>query len=191
MRRFIYLFLLVVIASCAQPTAKERQKNRPVFSNSISEPNLKIIVDEYFNLSSRNNIHFTKNVSIGFSKIDKKSVIGQCAFGRNWREVELDTEYWKRSTWISKIALVYHELTHCYCGRGHDFGNGEEYPDQSIKSIIDRILIRQPFSPLKPTGYLDDSCPKSIMHPIILDDYCFEKHYEYYVKEMFDRCEPY
>lgn len=191
MRQFIALILFVIVASCAQPAAKEHVKDKPAFSTEITDPEIKVISDEYFRLSAYNNMHFNNKVSIGFSKIDRSNVIGTCTYQHEFREIDLDKRFWSNSTWFSKIALLYHEMTHCYCERGHDFDEGEVYPDVTLQEILGRFLSRIPLSPLKPSGYLDDFCPKSVMHPIIMDDECFEKHYNYYVKEMFARCNPF
>jgi hypothetical protein len=192
MTRLLIYILMATVASCAQPPMKGHTvKEKPNFSTEITDPQIKVITNEYFRLSDRNDIVFSNKVSIGFSKIDRGSVIGTCSFQRTFREIDLDEGYWARSTWASKVALIYHELTHCYCERGHDFGDGENYPDNTIESIIERILVKQPLTPLKPAGYMDDNCPESIMHPTILDDDCFLKHYQHYTTEMFARCEPF
>lgn len=179
-----------MIASCAQPPPKDVRKKQPIYGDEITNPELKTILNEYLSLSARNNIYFTNKVSIGFTDIKRKSVIGVCGMTDSWREIDLDSKFWKKASWPSKIALVYHELTHCYCTRGHDFDNGVAYPDNDLAKLIEEIMVRQPISPLRPSGYLDDNCPKSIMHPYALEDGCFTKHYSYYVKEMFARCKP-
>lgn len=190
MMRFFLLFLVTTIASCVIPTLKDQIKQKAEFSNIITDIQLKTIMDEYFVLSVQNNIHFKKNVTIGFSNIGKENVIGVCTYGQGWREIDLDKNFWRYSSWLSKIALVYHESSHCYCERGHDYDNGQEYPSDSLK-LLYMILEHLSLSPLKPKGYLDDGCPKSIMHPTIVDEECFQKHYMYYVKEMFDNCHAY
>ena len=191
MRQILHLLLLVSAASCAQPIIKEHVKDRPAFSTEVTDPKIKAISNEFFALSKQNGLNFNSQVSIGFSTIDKSRVIGICTYGSTFREIDLDQGYWDRSTWISKVALLYHEMTHCYCGRDHDFDNGTMYPDNLIKSILDRYSGRVSDSPMKLQGYLDDYCPKSVMHPIIMSDQCFETHYSYYVKEMFARCKPF
>lgn len=187
MRRFFTLFLFVLVASCAQPEPKPHIKETPSYSTEITNPELKVITNEFMQLSTRNHITFTHKVSMGFSEIERDSVIGTCSYRPTFREIDLDPRYWKRATWISKVALVYHEMTHCYCDRDHDHDEGEMYPDKSWKAILQNYFSNIP-SPLKPSGYLEDGCPKSNMHPVIMSDECFVKHYGYYVKEMFNRC---
>lgn len=190
MKTLICLIFTFLVAACSQPTPKHEPKISPQYTSQISDPELKVIVDAYFDLSRRNNIVFGKNVSIGFSEIKREMVIGTCTYGQNFREIDLDSNYWKEATWNEKVALVYHELNHCYCGRAHDFDNGTMYPDNSIKYILQKFFSQIPMTPMKPEGYLDDGCPKSLMAPVILSDACFEKHYSHYATEMFNRCEP-
>jgi hypothetical protein len=166
-------------------------KDKPDFSTDITDPEIKTITNEFFRLSELNDIAFSNKVSIGYYKIDRGKVIGTCRLRKTFREIYIDKDFWDRATWASKVALVYHELVHCYCQRDHDFGDGDKYPDNSLKGIIDRIMIKQTLTPLRPTGYMDDNCPKSIMHPTILDDNCFLKHYQHYTTEMFSRCDPF
>ena len=191
MRRFLLLILFVFIASCAKPPIKHEVKDKPSFTSEITDPELKVISEEFFRLSKRNNITFKNRVSIGFNSIDRGNIIGTCSYRPKFREIDLDIDFWKRANWAEKVALVYHELAHCYCQRDHDFDEGTMYPDSSLKAIIQGWMAKQPISLVRPDGYLEDACPKSIMHPTILDDECFKRHYDYYVKEMFVRCEPF
>lgn len=180
--------LLFVVLSMMQTGEHLKIKEHPVFGQKIEGRELQIITNEYFKLSARNNIHFDRNVTMGFSKINSSKVIGTCTFGSDFREIDIDSEYWKAAKWPTKVALVFHELTHCYCTRPHDFGDGTMYPDGSIRWIIQRIMLKQPFTPLRPAGFMDDNCPQSIMYPEVLSNTCFKKHYSYYVQEMFSRC---
>lgn len=179
-----------MLASCAQPPQKPQVRETPAFSTEIVDPELKTITNEFMRLSARNNITFKHKVSMGFSNIERDSVIGTCSYRTTFREIDLDPRYWNRATWTSKIALVYHEMAHCYCERDHDHDNGEMYPDKSWKAIIQNYFSKVP-EPMRPSGYLKDGCPSSNMHPIIMSDECFIKHYNHYVKEMFNRCVPF
>lgn len=192
MGRIFAILIWILIISCASGTVNKRpEKEHPIFTNKIESPELRAITEEFFNLSARNNIHFSGNVTIGFSKINRDPVIGECTIANDFREIEIDSAFWDTASWASKIALTYHEMAHCYCYRMHDFGNGEKYPENLLRYILDNFLQEQPLTPLKPHGFLDDNCPKSIMYPTILDDECFARHYDYYTKEMFARCTPF
>lgn len=190
MIRFFLLFLITVIGSCTAPPVKEPIKEKPQFTSKIEDPEVQAIVDEFFRLSARNNLEFNQKVTIGFSKIKKDSVIGTCTYADGWREIDLDADFWARATWKEKVALVYHELSHCYCERDHDYDNGIMYPDNSLKAILQDYFAEKLFTPMKPKGFFDDECPVSIMHPVIVNDQCFETHYQHYTQEMFARCKP-
>jgi hypothetical protein len=140
------------------------------------------IINEYKQLALDSGIRFARPVTIGFNKIDEDLVIGVCYSGSDFREVDLDTDWWIKASTMSHRTLVFHELTHCFCGRQHDYGWMQIYPE--AKSI------RMSFWGKRLQGYLEDGCPISIMHPIVIDDYCMSKHSTHYFKEMFERCSP-
>lgn len=181
----------VLLVSCAVHSRKIPDNERPVFSNKIADPEVKIIVDEYIRLSNENNVQFTDIVDIGFTKIDSNTIIGICSISNGIRKIYLDSQYWAEASWQSKVTLLFHELGHCYCGRPHDFGDGKMYPDNTLIAILQEYMARELYTPLRPKGYMDDGCPESIMHPTILTNTCFSEHYKYYTKEMFARCIPF
>jgi hypothetical protein len=154
------------------------------------ELEVKSIVDSYAYLSTYNHISFKHTVNIKFVFMKSKNTVGLCLYNKN-RTIEIDKEYWDESSIIEKMILLYHELTHCYCDRGHDFGKDKQYPDDSIKSFINSLLNINQLSLVSHEGYFDDSCAFSIMHPILINKKCFEVHYLYYIKEMFEKCDPY
>lgn len=162
----------------------------PSQSAEFTDPELRGIVTEYFRLSKRNNITFTSTIHMSIEDIGRDRVIGLCGFGIMYRKIMFDKSYWEESTYLSKVSTVYHEMTHCYCGRTHDFEEGKEYPDMSLKSTIKRFFGKYVYSPLKPEGFMDDGCPSSIMLPYSFSDKCFKDHYDFYTKEMFNRCDP-
>jgi hypothetical protein len=190
MRLFSLLFILTSIASCSTSEPKDIAKSDIDFSPKTANTEVDTIKDEYFKIGSKNNILFTKNVSIEFSDIKKGSVIGVCSYHKDSREITLDKNFWTHAKWSDKVALVYHEMTHCYCDRMHDFDKEKKYTDNTEKSIFEFIFNPKMQGPIKEEGYFDDFCPVSIMHPIIVDDKCFSNHYQHYAKEMFDRCDP-
>lgn len=68
--------------------------------------------------------------------------------------INIDPSVWFRVSAIQKQALIYHELSHCVCFRGHT------------------------------TGYLKDGCPKSLMDTRMMRTSCLEKHWEKYMAEF-------
>jgi hypothetical protein len=190
MRTFFMLFLLLFLFACAKPPIKP-VKPFPEYSTEVTDPQIGSIYREFMDLSKRNNITFKHDVSIGFTKIDDGDVIGTCSYRMTFREIDLDKDFWSKASWFSKTSLLYHELTHCYCNRDHDFGEGKLYPDDSVKYLLQSFFKKTTFSIYKPEGYFDDNCPVSLMHPKLISDDCMRYHYNEYVEEMFKRCQPY
>lgn len=148
--------------------------------HKTNDPELAIYVNEWLDLAKKEHISFKRTVTVGFKRINEDYTIGACYYGHNFREIDVDSSAWKRMTNITRTALVWHELSHCYCGRDHDFAKGKVYPPPRTKEIEN-----------KSEGYYWDGCPLTLMHPVVVSDICFIMHYDDYVHEQFDRCEPY
>lgn len=144
------------------------------------DPQFSGYVDEWLFLAKNNNIKFTKTVNIGFKRINIDGVVGLCHYQHFFREIDIDPIIWGRLTDISKTVLIWHELTHCYCYRDHDYAEGKEYSSATEGEPKEKIL-----------GYYPDKCPLSIMSPVIIEDSCFIAHFVDYQHEQFDRCKPY
>lgn len=147
------------------------------------EDDLKVYVKDYKDLANINHITFKNIVVMGFSDIDQGDIIGLCTYGLAFHQIDIDMRYWHSATETSRMSLMYHELTHCYCNRGHDWAKGKEYPSKSEDRLRAQLSENQ--------GYYNDGCPTTLMHPILVGDSCTLIHYNDYVKEMFDRCDPY
>lgn len=173
--KFVAIALLCV--SCGAPPPI---KTHPEYKGVA--PQAKPLVDEYLWLSAQNHIEFDAEVTVGFKHINYGAVVGICNYGETWREIDIDVDYWNSSTNLTRAALLFHELTHCYCGRDHDFGKDQKYSDS--ETLRDLQAVRHA------PGYFDDECPTSLMFPQVTPDDCMKAHYDQYVKEMFDRCEP-
>lgn len=138
--------------------------------------------DRWIKLAKEHKLSFKRKVSIGFKKIDDKSTIGRCWYLFNRREIEVDPRFWDYASEAGREALMYHELTHCFCGRDHDYGKKKSYPENSLESKVCTVESDHP-------GFFEDGCPLSMMHPRILDEMCYLSHYQHYIDEMFERCE--
>lgn len=193
MRNFLLTLYCFCLVGMTVPTVDDWQISKKAPDHVGIDKELAPYDASYRNLALKNSIKFTKPVTIGFSRIkllkDKKHVIGLCTYGKNFREIDIDIEYWKNASSISRRTLVYHEMTHCLCGRDHDWGEGTAYPDSITEKIIAKI-IPLPFYKTPP-GFMKDGCPLSVMHPYILSDGCAINHWSEYKKEMFNRCKPY
>jgi hypothetical protein len=60
----------------------------------------------------------------------------------------------------------------------------ETTEEKGFAYFIERILLKLGLVERK--GYLKDGCPASYMHPYTLSEDCINKHYYYYLKELFD-----
>lgn len=180
----VFIGLLVIMASSCSCSGR---KIKLVPDYKDVDPRVQKYVDEYMWLSTQNNIQFYNKVTIGFKKIKDGNVIGTCTYGGFFREIDIDIDYWNNSTKAERMALIFHELTHCYCGRGHDYGENLEYPETEMARIARALQWKMRGGP-RP-GYWDDGCPFSLMYPVVVDDDCTLAHYAEYTAEMFDRCE--
>lgn len=174
--------MALILPSCSQ----NKVKLAPEYTGV--DPEAKTMVDEYLWLSAQYNITFYNKVTVGFKTIGRGNVVGLCTYGGLFREIDLDTTYWNNSTYGEKVAMFFHELTHCYCGRGHTYGKGEKYPETESGRILRALLWKVEGGP-RP-GYYEDGCPTSIMHPVVVDDDCIRTHYPEYMEEMFKDCKP-
>lgn len=167
------LILFILVSCCTINGNKICPEYRGV------NPQVAPIVDQWLLLAKEHGLKFNKTITVGFKNIKEHGVVGLSNYGIGFREINLDMKYWNNSTSISRTILLYHELTHSYCNRGHDYGNGKKYKD--AKEITE--------DPKKDDGFFQDECPLTIMFPVVLDDSCFMSHYQEYIDEMFNRCE--
>lgn len=185
MRQTILLILLALltlglVGSCSGI----KPKLRPEYSGV--DTRLQPLVNEYLQLSAENNIHFKHKVSVGMKPIDDDKAVGVCNYGSYFREIDIDSDYWDAITPTTQKAILFHELTHCYCTRPHDYGNGQEYKS---KGLLERVLGVFKSTP-ENTGFYPDQCPTSIMYPVVIPDRCMIAHEQEYIKEMFNHCRP-
>jgi hypothetical protein len=94
-----------------------------------------------------------------FDKYDvSKATVGLCIkYGLSPlpNEVRVLKSWWDDSSDLEKELLVYHELGHCVINRKHK------------------------------EGFIDGTnCPNSLMNSIMVGEYCYIKHYDYYIWEL-------
>lgn len=173
--------MFLAINSCATFEAKKFPAYRGVDKRAQK------LVDEYKWLAKQEHITFKKQVTVGFTSIKLQDAIGVCTWSI-FREIDIDDYYWSYASQTSKMSLLFHELTHCYCHRDHDYGKGTHYKDDRLGRLTEAVKAFAT-GEVQP-GFMEDGCPKSIMYPVVLEDECMQKHYAEYTKEMFNRCEP-
>jgi len=170
------LFICFNLAQCGS-------KTKPLPEYKGVDPKLESYVKKYKELAKMQGIHFKSNVTIGFKKLDG-STVGLTTYGpaNSWREVDIDPQYFGHITELNKEALLFHELTHSYCDRGHTYDHGKEWPE------YEDWHGKEP----KEGRYKDGTyCPRSLMFPVVLDDFCMLTHYTDYMIEMFQDCVPF
>ena len=191
--RVTVICFFAILCSCTTPKpTKTEIKTSPAYMGV--DPELKPYVDEYKALAKARNLIFTHEVTVGFTKIKENNIIGWCNYGFTFREIDIDRPFWNATSNLGKKMLIWHELSHCYCDRDHDYGKNKPYASPRsglISGSIDRFLPIFSKPEEDTAGYLEDSCPKSIMHPVHLYDWCSSRHYQEYIDEMFDRCQPF
>ena len=173
---FLFIFLLVTCKQTSEPADKPQVMPHP--------QELIDIAVSYKKLALEHHIKFTKVTKVGFSNIEQGRVIGLCEYYEHERHILIDLRYWRKASEMTKKILMFHELTHCLCTRDHDFENGQKYMSPIVEDVLRKIGVIWGTQP----GYFQDDCPKSIMHPVIIDDKCSEKYHDFYMKEMFNRC---
>lgn len=191
MRKYLSYIILVASLLIGGCSSEPQVKNKTEPNYSGVDIRVKKIYDEYLYISAQHNLKFDKPVTIGFTDINAGRVIGVCYSGPGFREIDLDNKYWFETSKISQLSLMFHELTHCFCARAHDYNDGTMYPDGSTKNLQNFWnSVKHFFNKNLDYGFYKDGCAKSIMNPVLVDDDCMLKHYNEYIEEMQNRCEP-
>jgi hypothetical protein len=187
---FTLLAIVLVLNSCGGGAKIEpRTKPHYVGVDKSLQPEL----DEYVKLAKQNGIKFKRPITMGISDINvpigtESRVVGICFNYSQFKEIEIDKDQWKYHSEISRKSLLFHELTHCLCGRNHDYGNGEAYPTIEMDEVFD--FLRKWHFYIPRIGRYVDGCPLSIMYTHVLPDSCLKTHEKDYLSEMFHRCKP-
>lgn len=122
-----------------------------------------------------------KYLTMGFRKYpDGSTTVGTCHYIVD--EIDISIDWWNSyKTPSERLELVFHEFGHCILKRGH--------ANKPVKGGFTQWLERLGFKIglFTEKGYLYDGCPASFMHPYTIGDRCINKHFHYYIKEMFYR----
>lgn len=122
-----------------------------------------------------------KNVDIKFSQTIAEDTNSPNAVGVCWMwsgRIQIDPIYWNQNP-LERRSLLFHELGHCHCGLDHPI----EITGLPLLRILNGFGIRTKHGP-----FLSDGCPKTIMHPEVVGRFCMERHFDYYIKELFGQC---
>ena len=141
------------------------------------DPKVQTQVNEWFDLSTFYGLNFNHEVTIGFDSINRENVVAQCENGVGFREITIDSTYWENMDSVERAAVLWHEMSHCYCNEKHQFGKDhKEYDEDGVNP---------------PEGFFIDSCPKSLMYPYSIYEGCIYSHFPEYIDDMFQNCTPY
>jgi hypothetical protein len=172
--RLICLFsVLLILLSCNLLLFKTKTSSK--FSGV--DPQIEPYVNEWFDLATLYGLKFNNEVTIGFDTINVSNVVAECEYGLGFREITVDPTYWNNMDFTDRMAVLFHELNHCYCNEGHQFGKKHTEYDKDGNN--------------PPEGFFSDSCPKSFMYPYTVYEGCVQRHFTEYVDDMFENCKPY
>lgn len=118
-------------------------------SSIKTDPSISHYVKKYQIIYNVSNLQMR---TLTFSFVpDDTGRAGWCHVGI--RHVTLNARYWNTLNDKERTLLLFHEITHCLYGKGHD----------------DRRM--------------DDNCPLSLMHSVGIVGLCAEKHFYSYIQK--------
>lgn len=170
--------MLITQSACASSSIEIRlMKNHKTIDKEF-QPYIQEF--QYASLGAVNEKDF-KRFTMGFRDMDySSSTVGVChplAY-----EVDISRSWWHLNTSQSKrIELVFHELAHCVLRRGHTqkpIGDSWMHRWERFGFAIGMFAEK---------AKLPDGCPSSFMHPYTLTEDCIDKHFSYYIEELFGR----
>lgn len=174
MKILALFFILLSQISCADTQVRMFKKYKDV------DAQFKPYIQEFINISNGkvNESHF-KNFTMGFRTYEENSdTIGTCHYSVN--EVDINEKWWVSNfSQLNRMELVFHEFGHCILKRGHT----EEPTRKGFVAWLERAGFKLGIFIKK--GYLSDGCPASLMHPTIVGERCFARHFYYYLNELF------
>lgn len=151
-------------------------------TNNKIDARLLPIVSEFFYLKDGSMIIPT-DLSVIVGHFDNPKTMGVCRVGFFGAEITISEDFMNAGSSLQLQSTVTHELAHCVLSRGH-------YPPESFSDVRDLKTLLLYFKILR-GGYvptlMSDYCPVSIMYPYNFSDYCFLKHYEEYIRELFGK----
>lgn len=172
----LILYTIFITVSCASTQILQK----PV-SNNMIDVDFRPYVENFITLSNGMVTEDDINtIEMTFDNLDG-DVVGVC-FPLFWdKKIQINKDSWHRcDKQIVREQILFHELGHCLLMRMH---TAEIECDEFI-CFIENLFVRMQL--IKRKGYLDDGCPISYMHPRVLSQKCIKKHYDYYIRELFD-----
>lgn len=168
---FLLIFLILVTCN----TLLFKVNWRPKFKDV--DPKVQTYADQWLESSELYGINFNHKVTIGFANINRPNVVAECEYGLGFREITIDSTYWKDMDETNRSMTLWHEMGHCYCNEGHQFGKDHKKYNEDGVNPKD--------------GFFSDSCPKSFMYPYVMYEGCLYIHFSEYMDDIFQNCKPY
>lgn len=179
MKRLLICLLLILNIACASSIEVRMVKKYDTIESEFVPYVYEFIHASKGKVQKR---HF-KNFTMGFRDYNEDdNTIGTCHYLAN--EVDISRDWWNNTASPSqRLELAFHELGHCILKRGHT----KKPTHSSFEAWLERVLFNLGIFDEK--EYLQDGCPASFMHPYNLGDHCINKHFNYYINELFGRYE--
>lgn len=176
MKKIIFIIAMLFLnTSCATGLdlrfVKKYEKIHPEFAPYVSEfvymSNGKVDFDDF------------RYITMGFRDYeDGSNTVGTCHHIVD--EIDISREWWNSyKTPSERLELVFHEFGHCILKRGH----ANKPKNKGFLTWLERLGFDVGIFDEK--GYMYDGCPASFMHPYTIGDRCINKHFAYYIKELF------
>ena len=89
----LYIVAAIVLAVSALHSCSVSQsegKTEPEYKGV--DPQLQPLVNEYLLITSKNNVVFNNQVTLGIKDIDDGGAVGLCNYGKKWREIDIDCD---------------------------------------------------------------------------------------------------
>ena len=172
------LSCIVILTLSAQPTNRTEMQ---------VDPELQVYADRFIEES----IGYVTKEDLDTLQMKFKvyspgsSTAGTCYPFPGLEEIYINKEWWDdNESDIRREQLVFHELAHCILLRKHTAPTSASNFWGFLEKLAFALgIFRNP-------GLLPDDCPISIMHPETIGDYCLEKHYGYYLDELYGFTTP-
>lgn len=177
MKKIFTTFLMMLsLTACAGMDFRLTKKYKGI------DPEFETYITEFIYLSKGkvSDNHF-KGFTMGFRTYPKDSTtVGTCHYSVN--EVDISKEWWKdwNRSYSERIELIFHELGHCILKRGHsNKPGGVDFWRWLERLGFDLGIFKNIIG-------LFDGCPGSFMHPETISELCINKHFYYYIQELFN-----
>jgi hypothetical protein len=177
MKKLLLLLLLFSQTACASSVEVRLFKEYNYIDEEFKPYVQEFIYASQGKINERKFESFTMGFRTFKSSVSTVDVCHPIAY-----EVDISKEWWENTlSQPKRIELVFHELGHCILNRGHTQKPiGDDWLD-----FFERLGFKIGMFEEKDT--LPDKCPASFMHPYTLSEQCINKHFNYYINELFKK----